>query len=51
MKIDPRPLLERVKTAPAEVLEGGEIPIRTEAGRRIGVLVPITWAVARSRGW
>lgn len=50
MKIDPRLLLERVKTVPAEVLEGGELPIRTEDGRRIGALVPITWAVAREPG-
>jgi RimJ/RimL family protein N-acetyltransferase len=50
MTTDPRLVLERVKTVPREVLEGGELPIRTEDGRRMGALVPITRAVAQEPG-
>lgn len=49
-KNDPRLVLDRVKTVPGEVFEGGEIPIRTEDGRRVGALVPITREVAREPG-
>ena len=50
MKIDPRLVLEQLKTAPGEVLEGAEMPVLTEDGRRLGALVPITRSLAQEPG-